>query len=67
MHARSQTDARCCWPCCRNYKLGRDLHSRDRELAKLVMRVVSLQEILNNHRHMPITRYTSYGFAHTLL
>eukprot|EP00877_Chromochloris_zofingiensis_P004274 jgi/Chrzof1/13848/Cz08g14230.t1 len=51
----------------RNFRLSKDLKTRDHELAKLVMRVVSLQEIMNQHLRQPITRYTSYGIAHTCL
>jgi hypothetical protein len=32
---------------------------RDHELSKLVMRVVSLQELLHQQRQLPITRYHS--------
>jgi hypothetical protein len=35
------------------------LRRRDHELSKLVMRVVSLQELINQGHHLPISRYSS--------
>ncbi|GBF95223.1 hypothetical protein Rsub_07938 [Raphidocelis subcapitata] len=44
----------------RNSLLRSALHQRDRELAKLVVRIMSLQEVLaGHHRHHPVTRYTT--------
>lgn len=39
------------------------LRRRDHELSKLVMRVVSLQELLNQGQALPITRYMRYEGA----
>lgn len=44
------------------------LRRRDHELSKLVMRVVSLQELLNQGQTLPITRYMRYegGVTHSV-
>ncbi|KAI8463955.1 MAG: hypothetical protein J3K34DRAFT_526580 [Monoraphidium minutum] len=61
---------------CRSYRLGDELHKRDRELAKLVVRIMSLQEVLSAYRRPPLARYTHHttttthaavtGFAHSM-
>jgi hypothetical protein len=43
----------------RNSLLRSALHQRDRELAKLVVRIMSLQEVLAGHHRHPVTRYTT--------
>jgi hypothetical protein len=43
----------------RNWHLKDELHKRDRELAKLVVRIMSLQEVLTGLRRGPVTRYTT--------
>jgi hypothetical protein len=61
----------------RSWRLGDELHRRDRELAKLVVRIMSLQEVLSTYRRLPVTRYTHHttsttthaavtGFAHSM-
>lgn len=52
-----------------NRKLATQLKAKDRELAKLVMRIFSLQEAMQHSRQLPIIRHTSTlgAFAHTML
>jgi hypothetical protein len=60
------TCASCC--CChlllllrRAASLRASLRRRDHELSKLVMRLVSLQELLNQGQALPLNRYVSYS------
>jgi len=59
LHAPTQKTQRD--PIPRNWHLKDELHKRDRELAKLVVRIMSLQEVLAGFRtsRAPITRYTT--------
>jgi len=41
--------------------------ARDRELAKLVMRVMSMQEMLQQSRQVPVPRYTSHTNSSTYM
>lgn len=52
-----------CTCLCRAAVLRAALRRRDHELSKLVMRLVSLQELLNQGQALPITRYMRYEGA----
>jgi hypothetical protein len=51
---------------CRAASLRSSLRRRDHELSKLVMRLVSLQELLNQGQALPINRYMRYEGAATV-
>lgn len=59
------------------WRVRGELQRRDRELAKLVVRIMSLQEVLSTYRRLPVARYTHHtttttthaavtGFAHSM-
>jgi hypothetical protein len=52
--------------CCRAATLRASLRRRDHELSKLVMRLVSLQELLNQGQALPLNRYMRYEGAATV-
>jgi hypothetical protein len=51
---------------CRAAGLRASLRRRDHELSKLVMRLVSLQELLNQGQGLPLNRYMRYEGAATV-
>jgi hypothetical protein len=51
---------------CRAATLRASLRRRDHELSKLVMRLVSLQELLNQGQALPLNRYMRYEGAATV-
>lgn len=45
----------------RNHRMSRQLRQKDREVAKLVMKILSLQDTLQGTRRLPLVRHTAWA------